>query len=100
MKVINKLVDIANNGVNEYIQYFRYYNRNAHQFNCCMLSLDNLIYKLNNGELDINDEIKIIDEEKHEKIEKIDLQKGIKSELYELASKLNEIIDYINKGEE
>lgn len=63
MKVIDKLVDIANNGTSEIVQYFRYYNRNAKQFDSCMLSLENLIYKLNNGELDINDEIRVIDEE-------------------------------------
>ena len=46
----------------------------------------------------LNDEVEILEEEK--KIpEKINLQKGIKSELYELATTINSIIDYLkSKG--
>ena len=48
---------------------------------------------------ELNDEVEILETTityKPDKIEKIDLQKGIKTELYELASKINEIIDRIN----
>lgn len=100
MKVIDKLVDIANNGTSEIIQYFRYYNRNANQFDSCMLSLDNLIYKLNNGALDINDEIKVIDEDtpkEDKKIEKIQLPiPSLSPQLIYLSTKINEIIDRLN----
>lgn len=113
MRVIDKLVDIANNGTSEIIQYFRYYNRNAKQFDSCMLSLENLIYKLNNGTLDINDEIKVIDEDvpkedtqnyifkhylyKDKKIEKIKISSRsfIRNQKV-IINKINEIIDKIN----
>lgn len=116
MKVIDKLVDIANNGTSEIMQYFRYYNRHDKQFDSCMLSLNNLIYKLNNGSLDINDEIKVIDENtlKEDKIGKVNTyvlcdndfnSKGrfslkatelIDKAFEEYSNKINEIIERLN----
>lgn len=114
MKVIDKLVDIANNGVSETAQYFRYYNRSAHLFDSCLLTLGSLIYKLNNGSLDINDEIKVIDDETEDtskedkKIEKIgayNIKKFCEDYpemgrmIKDMYIKQDEIIDHINEKE-
>lgn len=101
MKVIDKLVDIANNGENSIIEYFRYYNRNDNCFESCLLSLEDLIYKLNNGSININDDIGIYyTPKKYKNIEKLPKNVTdnacISKDDRLIATKINEIIDFLN----
>ena len=113
MKVIDLLNHIANNGVDGEIRHIKYYNRNDDENDICMLCYENLIYKLNNGSLDLNDEVEIIKENK--KIEKIDLSEWAEityQENWEMltkdfnrncnlfVNKINEIIKAINEMRE
>ena len=113
MKIIDLLNKIANNGVSDEIQHIKYFDRNAEKNDICMLCYKNLIYKLDCGQLDINDEVEIIEEEK--KIpEKLSTwfsveQRQTDEENNEFANynfekmyeKINEICDYLkSKGEE
>lgn len=107
MKVIDKLVDIANNGESEIIQYFRYFNRKRKEYAVFMMRYEELIYKLNYEELDINDEIEILEDTPKEdnKIEKIDVawqnvfdEQAQKDFAKMTLDKINEIIDKLEGG--
>ena len=108
MKVINLLVDIANNGEREKHKYFKYFNRLDKEDDIAMIHLYSIIYKLNNGCIDLNDEIEIIEDTSKEtnKIEHIGTnfyfafdEQVQQDSLTEIAIKINEIIDRLN-GEE
>lgn len=117
MKLIDLLVDIANNGVSEGM-CFKYFDRIDKQYDTRVASLELIYYLLNYDRVDINDEIEIIEDTSKEdrKIKRIQsngeslyseyigewlIHKERYTEYDELLmNKINEIIDYINtKGE-
>lgn len=98
MKVIDLINDIANNGISDDIKHIKFYNRNYEENDICLLSLENLIYKLNIGALDINDEIEIIEDKKIEKIGTINYCENPVEMI--LHHKIDEIIDIISEMRE
>ena len=113
MKVIDLLNKIANSGAYEKETHFKYYDRNAEEYDISLLLYKVIIDRLEKGQIDLNDEVEIIEEDK--KIETINsftsnvgavdennieeyIHKLFEQELI-LYFKINEIIDYINKGD-
>lgn len=66
MKVIDSLVKIANG--EEVPEYIEYYNRNSDKKDIMLVCKENIIYKLDQLEILLNDEIEII-EDKPKKID-------------------------------
>ncbi len=106
IKVIDLLVDIANNGVHEVTKYFKYFNRLREEYDIRMVRLEEIYYVLNYGMTDINDEVEIIEDTPKEdkKIEKLDFtDRTLTSSngfllqyCIDLADKIDEIIDKVN----
>ena len=107
MKVIDLLNKIANSGAYEKETHFKYYDRNAEEYDISLLLYKVIIDRLEKGQIDLNDEVEIIEEDK--KIEKLDYVFDVHSPTYNESwlmtcikankDKINEIIDYINKGD-
>ena len=99
MKVIDLLNKIANSGVYEKETHFKYYDRNAEEYDISLLLYEVIIDRLNKGQIDLNDEVEIIEEDK--KIEKLVFNKGQDGDILvngvSLIDKVNEIIDKVNK---
>ena len=109
MKVIDLLVKIAN-GEDFGNKHFKYTDRLDREIDICLISKENIIYKLNEEIIELNDGIEIIEEDK--KIGKIKSLNNVGScqDLIEfkikqqynniiLKDKINEIIDKLNKGD-
>ncbi len=101
MKIIDLLNKIANSGAYEKETHFKYYDRNAEEYDISLLLYEVIIDRLEKGQIDLNDEVEIIEEDK--KIERIKWEsdvenlKQVNTNINEIISKINEIIDYINK---
>ena len=67
MKVIDLLNKIANSGVYEKETHFKYYDRNAEEYDISLLLYEVIIDRLNKGQIDLNDEVEIIDKVNKEK---------------------------------
>lgn len=108
MKVIDLLVDIANNGVSKETKHFKYFHRINEEYDIAMINLSSIIYKLNNEIIDLNDEIEIIEDTPKEDTKIKRLGKCFFTEYDDIFSewvstyngvivdKLNEIIDRLN----
>lgn len=113
MKIIDLLNKIANG--EEVPAYVRYINFVKNKEDIMMVCKENIIYKLDQLEIHLNDEVEIIEDKK---IEKLDIRNekncknnwkwkvygeehgyNISTPQKIIADKINEIIDYINKGE-
>ena len=101
MKIIDLLNQIAN-GENINNNHMAYFNRQEKKYDICLTCLANLIYKLDNDIIELNDEVEIIEEEKKipEKIEEEEIEISMAIGEQICANKINEIIDYLkSKGE-
>jgi hypothetical protein len=107
MKIIDLLNKIAN-GEDFEEKHIKYLDRIDQEYDICMICEENIIYKLDEKSIELNDNVEIIEEDKKieiieedKKIEKIDLDSLLGIGYYEgkqtLAGKINEIIDHINK---
>ena len=100
MKItIYELLGLSRNSENEI--YVRYYNRLTQNNDVMWACKENIIYKLNQNIVYLDDEIEILDEPKEDKIEKLNLKVDTwcnpsQCDL-ELGKKIDEIIDKINK---
>jgi len=97
MKVIDLLNRIAN-GEDFKEKHFKYIDRIDQEIDICMISEENIIYKLDEKSIKLNDEVEIIEEDK--KIEKLFTGGYDTISDTTLANKINEIIDEINKLKE
>jgi len=104
MKIIDLLNKIANG--EEVPKYIQYYNMLKEKLDIMMVCKENIFYKLDQLEIQLNSRIEIIEEDKKiEKLEPIDLEplESIeKQQDYEISTmwnKINEIIDKLNKEE-
>ena len=68
MKIIDILVDIANNGVSEKTKHFKYFDRIDEEYDIRMVRLEEIYYILNYDRVDINDEVEIIEDTPKEKL--------------------------------
>ena len=111
MRVIDLLNKIANSGAYEKETHFKYYDRNAEEYDISLLLYEVIIDRLEKRQIDLNDEVEIIEE--HKKIKRIQScgdnlyseyigQWLVNKENYTeydelLMNKINEIIDKINE---
>ena len=99
MKIIDLLNKIANG--EEMPKYIQYYNMLKGKTDIMMVCKENIFYKLDQLEIQLNSRVEILEEEK--KIpEKLNISNFPKhnNSLKKTAIKLNEIIDYLkSKGE-
>ena len=96
MKVIELLNRIIND--EEIPEYIRYYNKNEHMQLVMMVCKENIIYRLNENAIGLNDEVEIIEEPQEHKIPgKLDISNFPRhnNSLKKTAIKINKIIDYL-----
>ena len=80
--------------------YIKYYDRIWENDEKLYVCLKNIINKLDEGAIELNDQVKILEEDKP-KIHPIFLNEECGIEMIEaICDKLNEIIDYINRKED
>lgn len=82
MKVIDLLNGIANYGEYKQEFHFKYYDRNAEEYDISLLLCETLIHKLETGQIDLNDEVEIIEEDK-----------GIENNFQHVYNSDNDLID-------
>ena len=104
MKIIDLLNKIAN-GEDFKEKHIKYFDRIDQEYDICMICEANIIYKLDETSIELNDEVEIIEytpkEQKKipEKLFGEPRHIYSENELY-IVSKINEIIDYLeSKGE-
>ena len=99
MKVINLLNKIANG--EEVPKDIRYFNKNENEKMVMLADKENIIYRLNQEDIDLTDEIETTEED--EKIEYIPMLKddNFKTRLAinQTRRKINEIIEELNRRE-
>jgi len=103
MKVIDLLNKIAN-GEDFKEKHIKYFDRIDQEYDICMICEANIIYKLDETSIELNDEVEILEEEK--KIpEKLNLKLDdwttpTQCDIELSLKKIDEIIDYLkSKGE-
>lgn len=74
-------------------KYIRYFNKVQSEWLVMLVGKENIIARLNENAIFLNDEVEIIEEEK--KIEKIDMSSPIS--VVHCAMKINELIDAVNE---
>ena len=95
MKVIDLLNKIAN-GEDLERKHIKYFDRIDQEYDICMICEENIIYKLDETSIKLNDEVEIIGEDK--KIEKLNesYYHDEPALIEDMVHTINEIIDYIN----
>ena len=104
MKTI-KIIDLLNKIANgeEVPKYVQYYNMLKDKTDIMMVCKENIFYKLDKLEIQLNSRIEPVEEEKKIPEKLVGEDKGYYIDFSEcnIASKVNEIIDYLkSKGEE
>ena len=105
MKIIDLLNKIANG--EEVPKYVQYYNMLKDKTDIMMVCKENIFYKLDQLEIQLNSRIEPVEEEKKipEKLGKIDDNDGYidQNDVIKIGKKVDEIIDYLqylkSKGE-
>ncbi len=115
---IYELLGLSKNSENE--TYVKYHNRLTEQDEVMWSCKENIIYKLYNNIIYLDDEVEILDEPKEDKIEKVDTYVLCDSDFHtrykdgyslkateiidkafeEYSYKINELIDEVNKLKE
>lgn len=93
-----KVIDLLNKIVNEekVPEYVAYFNREDEINDKMMVCEENIVFKLNRGVILLKDEVEVIEKTKKiEKLKKTNMTRNQKK----IVHKINEIIDYINKGD-
>lgn len=107
MKVIDLLNKIANGVTYTKKARIRYFDRRNDYEDECILNEVAIGYRLYNQNIELNDEVEILEEEKKipEKLEReIHIENGVEissePSIEQIMNKLNEVIDYLkSKGE-
>lgn len=99
---IYELLGLSRNSENE--TYVKYHNRLTDQDDVMWACKENIIYKLDQNIVYLDDEVEILDEPKEDKIEKIDVawqnvfDEQAQQDFAKMTlNKINEIIDEVNK---
>ena len=108
MKIIDLLNKIANG--EEVPEYIRYYNKIDDMQLVMLFCKENIIYKLNENAIGLNDEVEIIKSQEHKIPEKFEIYdnsiewccngRSITDNEKDIMDKINEILDYleVNNG--
>lgn len=95
MKTI-KIIDLLNKIANgeETPKYIRYFNKVQREWLVMLVCKENIITRLNENAIFLNDEVEIIEEEKE--IEKVSVKTN-NHNVRKVANKINELIDAVNE---